>query len=83
MFFMAHSPQPIVAVDTGVATRGSIKGKAGGRYAVDLVLQLPARGPVPLLFALHSLGSTEHLGEAIARRYEVTVRRYARANASV
>jgi hypothetical protein len=25
------------------------KKKAGGHYAADLVLQLPARGPVPLL----------------------------------
>jgi hypothetical protein len=46
MFFLAHSPQPTVAVDTSYwsGTRGSIKGKAGGRYAADLVLQLPARG---------------------------------------
>jgi hypothetical protein len=46
MFFMAYSPQPTVAVEviTAAATRGSIKGKAGGRYAADLVLQLPARG---------------------------------------
>src|SRR5215472_13562216 len=30
-----------------------IRRKAGGRYAADLVLQLPARGPVPLLFVRH------------------------------
>ncbi len=43
MFFMAYSLQPTVAVDTntGAATRRSIKRKAGGRYAADLVLQLP------------------------------------------
>jgi hypothetical protein len=82
MAFMAYSPQPTVAVDTNycAATRGSIKGKAGGRYAADLVLQLPARGPVPLLFTPHSLGSTEHFVDAIARGYEVTVLRYARAS---
>jgi hypothetical protein len=51
MFFMAYSLQPTVAVDTGAATRRSIKRKAGGRYAADLILQLPARaGSV----ALHS-----------------------------
>jgi hypothetical protein len=77
MFFMAYSPQPTVAVEviTAAATRGSIKGKAGGRYAADLVLQLPARGPVPLLFTPHSLGSIEHLVDAIARGYEVTLLR--------
>src|SRR6476620_293968 len=30
------------------------KRKAGGRYAADLVLQLPARGAVPLLCTPHS-----------------------------
>ena len=72
MFFMAYSLQPTVAVDT---TRRSIKRKAGGRYAADLVLQLPARGTGSV--ALHSalIGSTEHLVDAIARGYEVTVLR--------
>jgi hypothetical protein len=28
--------------------------KAGGRYAAGLVLQLPARGPVPLLCLPHA-----------------------------
>jgi hypothetical protein len=55
--------------------RRSIKGKAGGHYAADLVLQLPARGAGSV--ALHSAftGSTEHLVSAIARGYEVTVPR--------
>lgn len=77
MFFMAYSLQPTVAVDTnyGAAARRSIKRKAGGRYAADLVLQLPARGAGSV--ALHSafIGSTEHLVDAIARGYEVTVLR--------
>ncbi|MGV7211856.1 hypothetical protein [Bradyrhizobium sp. UFLA05-112] len=81
MFLMTHSPQPTVAVDTNDC--GSIKAKAGGRYTADLVLQLPARGPVPLLFALRSLGSTGHLDDAIAREYEVTVLRYGLASDSV
>jgi hypothetical protein len=34
--------------------RAARSGKAGGRYAAGLVLQLPARGPVPLLCLLHS-----------------------------
>jgi hypothetical protein len=60
---------------TGAATRRSIKRKADGRYAADLVLQLPARGAGSV--ALHSafIGSTEHLVDAIARGYEVTVLR--------
>jgi len=58
--------------------RRSIKRKAGGRYAADLVLQLPARRAGSV--ALHSsfIGSTEHLVDAIAREYEVTVLRCAR-----
>ena len=46
MFFMTYSPQPTVAVDTKY-WRGNApldQEKAGGRYAADLVLQLPARG---------------------------------------
>ena len=85
MFFTAYSPQLTVAVDTtvitGAATRSSEKGLRALRR--DLVQQLPARGPVPLLFTLHSDGSTEHLVDAIARGYEVTVLRYARASESV
>ena len=76
-FLSWHSPQPTVAVDTnyGAATRRSIKRKAGGRYAADLVLQLPARGAGSV--ALHSafIGSTERLVDAIAHGYEVTILR--------
>jgi len=71
MFFMAYSLQPTVAVDT---TRRSIKRKAGGRYATDLALQLPARVRFRC-FALRIIGSTGHLVDAIARGYEVTVLR--------
>ena len=49
--------------------------KAGGRYAAGLILQLPARGAGSV--ALHSafIGSTQHLVDAIVRRYEVTLLR--------
>jgi hypothetical protein len=77
MFFMAYSLQPTVAVDTNYwsGNARSIKRKAGGRYAADLVLQLPARGAGSV--ALHSafIGSTERLVDAIARGYEVTALR--------
>ena len=77
MFFMAYSLQPTVTVDTnywsGSAPLDQEKG--GGRYAADLVLQLPARGAGSV--ALHSafIGSTEHLVDAIAHGCEVTVLR--------
>jgi len=57
MFFMAYSLQPTVAVDTNYWSGNAPldqKRKAGGRYAADLVLQLPARGAVPLLCTPHS-----------------------------
>jgi len=46
MSFMAYSPQPTVAVETNYwsGTRRPMRRKAGGRYAADLVLQLPPRG---------------------------------------
>ena len=49
--------------------------KAGGRYAADLILQLPARGAGSV--ALHSafIGSTGHVVDAIARGYEMTLLR--------
>jgi hypothetical protein len=76
-FFMVHSPQPTVAVDANywAATRRSIKRKAGGRYAADLVPQLPARGAGSV--ALHSafISSTAHLVDTIGRGYEATVLR--------
>jgi hypothetical protein len=54
MFFMAYSLQPTVAVHTNFwsGTRRSIRGKGGGRYAADLVLQLPARGTGSVAFSL-------------------------------
>lgn len=75
--FMAYSLQPTVAVDTNYRSSNAPldqKRKAGGRYAADLVLQLPARGRFRC-FALRIIGSTEHLVDAIARGYEVTVLR--------
>ncbi|MEA2818115.1 MAG: hypothetical protein QOJ86_119 [Bradyrhizobium sp.] len=46
MFFMAYPPQPTAAVDTNYCSDNAPldRGKAGGRYAAGLVLQLPARG---------------------------------------
>ena len=81
MFFMAYSLQPTVAVDTNYSRR-SIKRK--GRRALR-------RRPCPATagsrggsVALHSafIGSTEHLDDAIAREYEVTVLRWARTRES-
>jgi len=77
MPFMAYSLQPTVAVDISYWRGNALldQEKAGGRYAADLILQLPARGAGSV--ALHSafIGSTEHLVDAIARGYEVTVLR--------
>jgi len=77
MFFMAYSLQPTVAVDTNYWSGNAPfdQERAGGRYAADLALQLPARGAGSV--ALHSafISSTEHLVDAIARGYEVTVLR--------
>ena len=77
MFFMAYLCSQLWERTqiTGAATRRSSKRKAGGRYAADLVLQLPARGAGSV--ALHSafIGSTGHLVDAIACGYEVTVLR--------
>ena len=77
MFFMAYSLQPTVAVDTNYWSGNAPldQEKGGGRYAADLVLQLPARGAGSV--ALHSvlLVSTGHVVDAIARGYEVTVLR--------
>jgi hypothetical protein len=74
---MAYSLQPTVqwTLITGAAA-------AGGRYAADLVLQLPARGAGSV--ALHSafIDSTEHLVDAIALGYEVIVLRYKSNQAS-
>src|SRR6202035_1406513 len=60
---------------TGAATRRSIRRQAGGRYAADLVLQLPARGAGSVALHSASRGNTEHPVDAIARLYAVTVLR--------
>jgi hypothetical protein len=77
MFFMAHSLQPAAAVDTNYWSGNTPldQEKVGGRYAADLVLQLPARGAGSVALQSAFMGSTEHLVNAIARGYEVTVLR--------
>jgi hypothetical protein len=74
MFFMAYSPANR-AVDTNYRSGNAPfdQEKTGGRYAADLILQLPARGAGSV--ALHSalIGSTGYMVDAIARGYEVTV----------
>jgi hypothetical protein len=54
MSFMAYSLQPTVAVDISYLSGNARpdREKAGGRYAADLFLQLPARGAGSA--ALHS-----------------------------
>jgi hypothetical protein len=64
------------------AARRSLKRKAGGRYAADLVLQLPARGAGSVALRSSFIGTIEHLVDAIAREYAVTVLRWARNRAS-
>lgn len=59
---------------SGSATLDQEKG--GGRYAADLVLQLPARGAGSVAFHYAFVDSTEHLVDAIALEYEVIVLRY-------
>ena len=74
---MVYSLQLTVAVDISYLSANAplYQEKAGGHYAAGLLLQLPARGAGSV--ALHSafVGSTEHLVDAIARGYEVTVLR--------
>jgi hypothetical protein len=74
MFFMAYSPAT-VAVDANYWSGNAPfdQEKAGGRYAADLILQLPPRGAGSV--ALHSafVGSTGYVVDAIARGYQVTV----------
>lgn len=45
------------------SARQSLKGKAGGRYAADLALQLPFAGPVPL----HSTSFIDLIGSRRSR----------------
>ena len=76
MFFMALSLQPSVAEDTNYWSGNAPLDQEKGRRALRRrpFLQLPARG-AGSGFALCILGSTEHLVDAIARGYEVTVLR--------
>jgi hypothetical protein len=81
MLFIALSAANCVSGHfAGAATRRSIKGRVGGRYAADLALQLPARGAGSVALHAAFIGSTEHLVGAIARGYAVTVLRYARTS---
>ena len=53
MFFMAYSLRPTVAVNTNLRSGNEPLDqgrKAGGHYAADLVLQLPARGAGSVAF---------------------------------
>lgn len=77
MFFMAYSLQPTVAVNTNYWSGNAPLDQEKGRRALR-------RRPCPATadsrggsVALHSvfIGSTEHLVDAIARGYEVTVLR--------
>jgi len=76
MFFMAYSLQPTVVVDINYRSGNAPLDREKGRRALRR-RPCPATAgsrPVPLL---HSalIGSTEHLVDAIAREYEVTVLR--------
>ena len=76
MPFMAYSLQPTVVVDISYWRGNALldQEKAGGRYAADLILQLPTRAGFRC-FALRILGSTGYAVDAIARGYEMTARR--------
>jgi hypothetical protein len=53
MPFMAYSLQPTVAVDIRYWLGNALRDqeKAGGRYAADLILQLPARAGSVALYS--------------------------------
>ena len=55
MPFMAYSLQPTEAVDIGCLSGNAPldQEKAGGRYAADLILQLPARGAGSFALRIH------------------------------
>jgi hypothetical protein len=76
MSFMAYSLQPTVAVDIGYWSGNAPldQEKAGGRYAADLILQLPTRAAFRC-FALRIIGSTGYAVDAIARGYEISALR--------
>ena len=74
MSFMACSLKPTVAVDISYWSGNAPldQEKVGGRYAADLIPQLPARGSGSVaLRSVDLIGSTEHLVDAIAHGYEV------------
>jgi len=75
-FLSWRSPQPAVAVDVSYGSGNSPldQEKAGGRYAADLILQLPARAG-SVAFAVRIIGSTGYVVDAIARGYEMTTLR--------
>ena len=77
MFFMALPLQPTVAVDTNYWSGNAPldQEKAGGRYAADLVLQLPARGTGSVALQSALRDSTGYVVDAIARGYEMAARR--------
>jgi hypothetical protein len=60
MSLMVYSLQPTVAVDIGYWSGSAplVQEKAGGRYAADLILQLPARGAGSVAFLSVFIGST-------------------------
>ena len=77
MFFMAYSLQPTVAVDTNYRSGNARLDQEKGRRALRRRPCPATAGSRAGSVALHDpfIGSTEHLVDAIARGYEVTVLR--------
>jgi hypothetical protein len=77
MFFMAYSLQPTVAVDTNYWSGNALLDQEKGRRALRRRPCPATAGSRAGSVALHSafIGITEHLVDAIARGYEVTVLR--------
>jgi hypothetical protein len=78
MFFMAYSSQPTVAVDTNYRSGDARLDEEKGRRALRRRPRPATAGSGAGSVAFHSafIRSTEHLVDAIARGYEVTVLRY-------
>ena len=76
MPFMAYSLQPTLALDISYRSGNAPldQEKADGRYAADLILQLPTRAAFRC-FALRIIGSTGYAVDAIARGYEISALR--------
>jgi hypothetical protein len=74
---MTCSLQPTATVDTNYRCGNAPldQEKAGGRYAADLILQLPARGAGSVALHYPLIGSIGYVVDAIARGYEMTVLR--------